>query len=133
MRILITGAAGAIGSTLVKGMKETPDETIFLENMKEHRFLEFNRRNQWDNSDQFRASKCKKLQYQIYFDLFDIHNVVVGKRNAEIIEKITGSVSNPVKWWGKGSYEYYELDDDKLDILFSFLSNDDCENINEEC
>jgi len=110
---------------LVKGMKETAEETIFLENMKEYRFLEFNRRNHWDNSDQFRAFKCKKLRYQIYFDLFDIHKVVVGKRNAEIIENLTGSVSNPLKGWGASSYEYFELDDDELDILFSFLAPDD--------
>lgn len=111
---------------LVKGMKGTAEEDKFLENMKDRKYLIFNRRDHWDNSDQFRAFKCKKLRYQIYFDLFDIHKVVVGKSNAKIIERLTDAVSSPLKWWGKGSYKYFELDDDKLNILFSFLSKDEC-------
>ena len=108
-----------------KGTMGSTDETIFLENMKKHSFLEFNRRKQWDDSDQFRAFKCKKLRYQIYFDLFDVHNVVAGARNARVIEKITGSVPTPVKWWGKGSYNYFKLGDEELNLLLSFLSEVD--------
>jgi hypothetical protein len=110
---------------LVTGMMGTSVETKFLENMKDHKYLHFNRRDHWDNSDQFRAFKCNKLPTQIYFDLFDIHNILVGKRNADIIERITGAVVNPSTWWGKNAYKYYELDDEKLNILFTFLSNDD--------
>ena len=110
---------------LQAGMMDTPEETTFFENMKDRKYLEFNRRSQWDNSDQFRAFKCKKLRYQIYFDLFDKRNILVGKINAKKIEKITGSVSKPIKWWSKSSYKYFELDDEKLNLLFTFLSSDD--------